>query len=430
MAGPVTRPHVAIIGAGPAGLMAAEVASASGLVDVTVFERMGSPARKLLLAGRGGLNLTHSENFETLLRRYGEAEDALRPAITGFTPTDMRQWCADLGIATFVGSSGRLFPVTFKTSPLLRAWLQRLGASGVRLAPHHHWRGWDGDRLRFDTPDGVTKIDADAVILALGGASWPQLGADGTWVGILAEAGIGVSALQPANCGFDVPWSDWFRDRFEGEALKNVALECAGQRSRGDVIVTRAGLEGGAIYQIAAPLRTAVLRDGSARLTVSLRPDLTHDAIVQRLAKRQPKQSFSSALRKTLNLSPVATALLREVCAAEGRAAPPSLDHDALAHLINAVPVHLSAIAPMARAISTAGGVSFGDLDDGLMLRRRAGTFVAGEMLDWEAPTGGYLLQACFATGALAGRSALAWLDAGGAIGKAASAERQASRHA
>ena len=253
--------------------MAAEVLARSGVVEVTVFERMPSPARKLLLAGRGGLNLTHSEDVEDLLRRYGDAADALRPAITAFNPRAMRQWCADLGVETFVGSSGRVFPVTFKSSPLLRAWLHELGTNGVRLALRHRWRGWDGHTLRFDTPEGTTAVAADAVILAVGGASWPQLGADGSWVGILTSAGVEVSTLQPANCGFVVPWSDWFRERFEGEPLKNVALEFAGQRSRGDVIVTRTGLEGGAIYQIAASLRTAILRDGNARLTVELRPD-------------------------------------------------------------------------------------------------------------------------------------------------------------
>ena len=401
--------HIAIIGAGPAGLMAAEVAAKAG-ARVTIYERMPSAGRKLLLAGRGGLNLTHGEPTEIFNRRYGAAVPSLAAALDGFGPTALRSWCADLGIDTFVGTSGRVFPASFKTSPLLRAWLRRLDGAGVRLAPRHRWLGWDADgRLRFATPSGEAVVEADATVLALGGATWPQLGSDGMWVPTLEAEGIDVARLRPANCGFAVQWSDTFRDRFEGQPLKNVALVACAERARGDLLVTRAGLEGGAIYALSAALREMIEREGTALFQVALRPDLERDALVDRLAKRRPKESFSNGLRKALGLAPVAVALLRE---AERPGLPPvtSLDAVALAALINAVPLRASAPMPMAGAISTAGGVRFDALDTDLMLRSRPGTFVAGEMLDWEAPTGGYLLTACFATGRAAGAGAVAWL--------------------
>ena len=401
--------HVAIIGAGPAGLMAAEVAVAAG-ARVTVFDRMPSPGRKLLLAGRGGLNLTHGEPAEIFATRYDAATAALAPALASFGPEAMRQWCDDLGIETFVGSSGRVFPVSFKTSPLLRAWLRRLDGAGVSLATRHRWLGWDGaGHLRFETPAGESAVAADATVLALGGATWPQLGSDGAWLPIVAEAGAATAPLRPANCGFHLPWSDTFRDHFEGQPLKNVAI-VSGGRARGDVIITRAGLEGGPIYALAARLREAIARDGTAAFHVALRPDLERDALVDRLARRRPKESFGNGLRKALGLAPVAVALLRE---AERPGQPPitALDAVALAALVNAVPLRATAPMPMAGAISTAGGVRFDALDNALMLRSRPGTFVAGEMLDWEAPTGGYLLTACFATGRAAGVGAVSWLE-------------------
>ena len=401
------RPHIAVIGSGPAGLMAAEYAAERA--DVTMFERMPSPGRKLLLAGRGGLNLTHSEDLAAFLGRYGAAAEMIGPALDTFGPQALRRWCADLGIETFVGSSGRVFPVSFKTSPLLRAWLRRLAARGVQLRLRHRWLGWDDDgRIAFDTPGGRTTIAADATVLALGGASWPQLGSDGSWVETLRQIGVEVAPLKPANCGFAVPWSELFRDAFEGTPLKSVALDFAGHRSRGDVIVTRTGLEGGAIYLLAAPLRAAIESDGFAMLHLALRPDLPIETLISRLDQRPPKQSVSTWLRKRLNLPPVAISLLRETAGA----ALASMRGEQLATVLNAIPLRLTSPMPIAGAISTAGGVSRSQVDRDLMLIGRPGVFVAGEMLDWEAPTGGYLLQACSALGAVAGRNASIWARA------------------
>ncbi len=400
--------RVAIVGAGPAGLMAAEVAADAGAA-VTLYERMPSPGRKLLLAGRGGLNLTHGEPADAFAARYGLAAAALRPALAGFGPDALRAWCAALGVDTFVGTSGRVFPETMKTSPLLRAWLRRLDAGGVAIRPRHHWRGWDAaGRLAFDAPEGPITVEAEASVLALGGASWPRLGSDGDWTTPLAAAGVPVSPLRPANCGFAVGWSAPFRERFAGAPLHNVALDFDGSRARGEAMVTAAGLEGGAVYALAAPLRDAIEADGAATLRVALRPDLAHDTLVAKLGRRRPKESLTNGLRKALSLDPVAIGLLREATIA----GPPlaALDDGALATLLNAVPVRLTAPMPIAEAISSAGGVSLTALDDALMLRERPGVFVAGEMLDWEAPTGGYLLQACFATGAMAGRGVVEWL--------------------
>ena len=406
MTGLRERPRVAIVGAGPAGLMAAEVVARRGAA-VTIYDRMLSPGRKMLLAGRGGLNLTHSESKAAFHARYGAAADALAPALEAFGPTALRDWCAELGIETFVGTSGRVFPRSFKTSPLLRAWLRRLDAAGVAFRLRHHWRGWEGVLLAFDTPEGRIAVEAEAVVIACGGASWPQLGSDGGWIDALAATGAEVNPLKPANCGFVVPWSDLFRDRFEGQPLKNVALSFAGEVARGDAIVTRAGIEGGLVYALAPLMRGAIERDGDAIASLALRPDLSHESLVSRLDKRQIKQSLSTSLRKTLGLSPVAIGLLREARPGDTLGA---MDSDSLARLVNAVPLRITAPMPIARAISTAGGVAFGALDGGLMLTAKPGVFVAGEMLDWEAPTGGYLLQACFATGAKAGQGAAGWV--------------------
>ncbi len=405
--GPPEPPSVAILGAGPAGLAAAEVAARGGAC-VTVYDRMPSPGRKFLLAGRGGLNLTHAEGFETFMERYAAASPALRPALQAFPPGALRSWAQDLGEPTFIGTSGRVFPRSFKASPLLRAWLQRLATLGVQLAPRHRWTGWTADgAIAFDTPDGARTVHADATVLALGGASWPRLGSDGSWTAILGAAGVAVAPLAPSNCAFLVDWSPSFRDRFEGQALKGVAVRFGSHSVRGDLIVTRAGLEGGPIYALSASLRDAIGRGGRATLHLALRPDLDEAGLRARLDRQPAKQSAATQLRKALKLSPVAIALV-----GDARRANPDTP---LPALINSLPVTLVAPGPLAEAISTAGGVEWPELDADLMLRRRRGVFVAGEMLDWEAPTGGYLLQACFATGAAAGRGVLQYLETAGA---------------
>ena len=402
--------QIAIIGAGPAGLMAAEVLAQGGAA-VTIYDAMPSAGRKLLMAGRGGLNLTHSESLPQFLARYGNAMPRLKAAIEAFPPNALREWSEALRQPTFVGSSGRVFPQAFKASPLLRAWLRRLDASGVQFALRHRWIGWDDSgHLSFETPEGQRTVEAHATVLALGGASWPRLGSDGSWVEALTAKGVAISPLRPANCAFTVAWSDIFRDRFEGQPLKGMALSFGGHVVRGEAMITAAGIEGGAVYALSAPLREAVLARGQATLHVALRPDLDRSDFAARLAALRGKQSFSNWLRKAAHLSPVSIGLLQEAAMASGV----SLSQLAAAELaasINAVPVQLNGVAPMARAISTAGGIRFDELDDDLMLRRLPGVFAAGEMLDWEAPTGGYLLQASFATGAAAGRGVLKWLD-------------------
>src|SRR5215831_2811529 len=396
----------AVIGAGPAGLMAAEVLAQGG-ARVTDYDAMPSAGRKFLMAGRGGLNLTHSEALPVFLTRYREAPSSLKAAIEAFPPSRLRQWSDALGQPTFVGSSGRVFPQTFKASPLLRAWLRRLAAAGVRFALRHRWTGWDHeDRLLFQTPDGPRTIDASATVLALGGASWPRLGSDGLWVDLLAARSVSISPLRPANCGFAVAWSEVFRERFEGQPLKGVALNFGRHTVRAEAIVTRGGIEGGGIYVLSAELRDAIARSGEATLHVALRPDLDAKVLITRLSAPRGKQSLANVLRKAAQLSPVAIGLLQEAAIASGRRLA-SLAPADLAHLINAVPIKLNGVAPIARAISTAGGIAFDELDADFMIRRLPGIFAAGEMLDWEAPTGGYLLQACFATGLAAGRGVL-----------------------
>jgi len=401
--------RVAVIGAGPAGLMAAEVLAAGG-AQVTVHDAMPSAGRKLLMAGRGGLNLTHSEPLPDFLARYREAMPRLKAPVEAFPPAALRAWSDALGQPTFVGTSGRVFPKAFKASPLLRAWLRRLDAAGVGFAFRHRWVGWDAQGARlFETPDGRRSVSADATVLALGGASWPRLGSDGAWADILAAKGVVVAPMKPANSGFIVAWSKIFCDRFEGQPLKSVALTIGRHTVRGEAIVTRSGIEGGAIYALSAELREAVLAKGRAVLNVALRPDAARDELVARLSAPRGKQSFSNFLRKAAQLSPVGIGLLQEAAAASGRSLA-TLPPVELAALINAVPIELSGVALIARAISSAGGIGFDELDEHFMLRRLPGVFAAGEMLDWEAPTGGYLLQASFATGVAAGKGALSWL--------------------
>jgi uncharacterized flavoprotein (TIGR03862 family) len=400
---------VAVIGAGPAGLMAAEVLARGG-ASVTVYDAMPSAGRKFLMAGRGGLNLTHSEPLPKFLARYREAMPQLKPAIEAFPPNALRDWSETLGQPTFIGSSGRVFPKAFKASPLLRAWLRRLDAAGVQFAFRHRWTGWnDEGRLLFQTPHAQHTVDTGATVLALGGASWPRLGSDGAWAEILAARVVAIVPLRPANSGFTVAWSDIFRDRFEGQPLKSVALSFGRNSVRGEAIVTRTGIEGGAVYALSAELREAMLRDGQATLHVAVRPDVETGDLSAKLSAPKGKQSLSNFLRKTAGLSPVAIGLIQEAAKVSGRSLA-SMSPADLARLINAVPIQLTGVAPIARAISTAGGIPFDELDSDFMLRRLPGVFAAGETLDWEAPTGGYLLQAAFATGAAAGRGALKWL--------------------
>ncbi len=395
-----------VVGAGPAGLMAAEVLALAGR-RVLVYDGAPSPARKFLIAGRGGLNLTHSEPFERFMTRYGAAAERLRPAIERFSPETLRGWSAALGEATFVGSSGRVFPGSFKATPLLRAWLRRLDALGVALRARRRLVGFgQAGRLRFASPEGVEEVEAAAVVLALGGASWPRLGADGAWVEILRSAGIEVASLRPANCGFLVDWSPAFARRFAGQPLKAIALRHGKRCARGEAMIAARGVEGGAVYALSAPLRDAIEADGSAILTIDLKPDVTLETLAKRLRRRRPGQSLSTHLRKAAGLAPVAIALMRE-------AGDVPDEPDALAARLKALPLRLLAPAPIERAISSAGGVAWREIDETFMLKKLPGVFVAGEMIDWEAPTGGYLLQACFATGAAAGRGAAAWMERG-----------------
>ncbi|KYH00066.1 TIGR03862 family flavoprotein, partial [Bradyrhizobium sp. DOA1] len=344
------------------------------------------------------------------MARYREAAPKLRAAIEALPPDALRAWSEALGEPTFVGTSGRVFPKAFKASPLLRAWLRRLDASGVRFAFRHRWNGWDGEgRLRFQTPDGMLAVAADATVLALGGASWPRLGSDGHWTTILADKGIAISPLRPANCGFTVSWSDVFRARFEGQPLKGIALSFGPHSLRGEAIVTQAGIEGGAIYALSAELREAVGAKGEAVLHIALRPDVDQVELVRRLSASRGKQSFSNFLRKAAQLSPAAVGLLQEAAISAGQSLS-AMSPEQLAELIDGVPVKLTGVAPIVRAISSAGAISFDELDTHYMIRKLPGVFAAGEMLDWEAPTGGYLLQASFATGAAAGRGLLEWL--------------------
>jgi uncharacterized flavoprotein (TIGR03862 family) len=391
---------IAVIGAGPAGLIAAEILSAAGR-RVIVFERMPSVARKFLMAGRGGLNLTHSEPFERFVTRYGDAGTHLSPILQSFTPADLTAWAHGLGQETFTGSSGRIFPKAMKASPLLRAWLVRLVERGVEIKTRMRWLGWNEEKLRFGHLDGSEHVvRPDATILALGGASWPKLGSDGAWASLLAARGVEIAPFKAANVGFEVAWSAHFRERFAGEPLKSIALRFGQHSARGEAIVTNYGLEGGAVYALSARLRDALTRAPSIQAEIDLRPDLTRDVIAAKLARAKRGDTLASTLRKSLGLSPIAINLLREPGPLPAAAA-------ALAALIKAAPITLTAPRGLGRAISTAGGVSWDAVDETLQLRAIANTYCAGEMLNWEAPTGGYLLQASFATGVHAARAIL-----------------------
>jgi uncharacterized flavoprotein (TIGR03862 family) len=390
---------VAVIGAGPAGLFAAEQLAEAGHA-VIVYDRMASPARKFLLAGRGGLNLTHSEDLPRFVARYGAAAERLSPMIDAFPPEALRAWSADLGEETFAGTSGRVFPKSFKATPLLRAWLRRLAGAGVRFAFGRRWLGWDeSGALRFATAARDETARPAATILALGGASWPRLGSDGGWAETLRAVGAAVTPLTPANCGVEIAWSDFVRTRIAGAPLKNVALTARDVRARGECIVTDEGLEGGVIYALGETVR----RPG-ARIVIDFKPDLAVETIAARLAAAPKSASWPKAVEPALGLDSAARALLAEAGFAQADAATRSA-------LVKGAAFTVTGARPIEKAISTAGGVAWDALDDRLMLRARPGVFVAGEMIDWDAPTGGYLLQACFATGTWAARGALDWLS-------------------
>jgi len=397
--------QAAIIGGGPAGLMAAEVLSGHG-IQVDLYDAMPSVGRKFLMAGKGGMNLTHSEPPEAFLARYGERRLEIGPLVAAFGPDELRAWAHGLGVDTFVGSSGRVFPTDMKAAPLLRAWLHRLRGSGVRFHVRHRWLGWDAEgRLRFATPEGDKTVAAAATVLALGGGSWAKLGSDGAWVPVLARHGVAIAPLKPANCGFDCGWSAHFRERHAGEPLKSVALSFAGETRRGEFVVTEHGVEGSLVYAFAARLRDAIAADGSATFLLDLLPDWGPGRVAAEVSRPRGSRSLSSHLQSRLGLKGVKAGLLRE-CLGKDEFADPAR----LAAAIKALPVRLLAARPIDEAISTAGGVAFAALDQGLMLRDLPGVFCAGEMLDWEAPTGGYLLTACFASGRAAGLGVLDYL--------------------
>lgn len=404
---------IAIIGGGPAGLMAAEAASAAGApsIQVDLYDSMASVGRKVLLAGKGGLNLTHSESSEPFLARYGARRAQIAPLLASFGPNELRAWAKGLGIETFVGTSGRVFPTDLKAAPLLRAWLRRLRQAGVTFHVRHRWRGWDEQgALRFDTPQGPRTVKVDAVILALGGGSWPKLGSDGAWAPLLAGRGVSIAPLRPANCGFDVGWTDHFRAKFAGHPVKSVTVtvtdaERGERRQQGEFVVTETGLEGGVIYALSASLRDEIQAKGVAILHLDLTPDRDLPRLIADLSRPRGKRSMAKHLQSRAGIDGVKAGLLREVVPKQGFADPARL-----AAAIKALPLRLVAARPLAEAISTAGGVAFDALDERLMVRSLPGVFCAGEMLDWEAPTGGYLLTACLAGGRVAGVGAATWL--------------------
>jgi len=401
--------RVAIIGGGPAGLMAAEVLGQAG-VNVDLYDAMPSVGRKFLLAGVGGMNITHAEDYAAFVSRYAERAGDLRPLLDAFSPDSLREWIHGLGIDTFVGSSGRVFPSDMKAAPLLRAWLKRLRESGVQLHTRQRWLGWDEHgALRIAGPQGESRVEADATLLALGGGSWARLGSDGAWVPLLQNRGIAIAPLQPANCGFEVAgWSEHLREKFAGAPLKTVSLELPGEAPRkGEFVLTATGIEGSLVYALSAPIRNTINRDGAATVLLDLLPDRTLTQIASALARPRGSQSMAKHLHRQLKLDGVKAALLRELTDATTFQAP-----QALAAAIKALPIRLVRPRPLDEAISSAGGVPFEELDEGLMLRRLPGVFCAGEMLDWEAPTGGYLLTACFASGRAAAEGMLRWLRA------------------
>lgn len=402
--------NVVVIGGGPAGLMAAEVLSTAGAevrLKVHVYDAMPSVGRKFLLAGKGGLNLTHSEPFDIFASRFGDRRAALQPMLDAFGPEQMREWALGLGVETFVGTSGRVFPTDMKAAPLLRAWLHRLRTAGVQFHMRHRWLGWAGDALRFDAPNGETAVHADAVVLALGGASWSRLGSDGAWAPWLTERGVDVAPLLPSNCGFDIGWSEHFSTRFAGQPFKSVAIEFTDSQGRcfarkGEFVATTTGIEGSLIYAASALLRDQIAAEGSATLLLDLLPDRTASQVLAAVTHPRGARSLSSHLKSRLGLDGIKAGVLREAMTREEMQIP-----ERLAATIKAVPLRLVATRPIDEAISTAGGVKFDALDERLMVKALPAVFCAGEMLDWEAPTGGYLMTAAMASGAAAARGAL-----------------------
>ncbi|CAN7505846.1 TIGR03862 family flavoprotein [Paraburkholderia terricola] len=419
--------RVAVIGGGPAGLMAAEALARHGVL-VDVYDAMPSVGRKFLMAGKGGMNITHSEPLGPFLDRYDARRERIEPLLDAFGPDALRAWLHELGVETFVGSSGRVFPTDMKAAPMLRAWLHRLRGAGVRFHMRHKWIGWvesdAGDAthaLRFATPGGPQVVTCDAVVFALGGASWPRLGSDAAWVPLMAARDVPLTPLQPANCGFDADWNPYLRERFAGQPVKPVAISLAGvdnnvHNRQGEILLTETGLEGSLIYALSAAIRDRILADGDVTISLDLAPGLTLERVVAEVTRPRGSRSMSSHLHGRIGISGVKLALLHEILSKEAFA-----DANVLAHAIKSLPVRLTRARPIAEAISTAGGIPFEALDEHLMIERLPGMFCAGEMLDWEAPTGGYLLTACFASGLAAGRGALAYLEARGARPSAAS---------
>jgi uncharacterized flavoprotein (TIGR03862 family) len=410
--------RVAVIGGGPAGLMAAEALARQG-VQVDVYDAMPSVGRKFLMAGKGGMNITHSESREPFLNRYGARRERIAPLLDVFGPDALRAWLQDLGVDTFVGSSGRVFPTDMKAAPMLRAWLHRLRETGVRFHMRHKWSGWGPDAddatthtLRFETPDGEHTVSCDAVVFALGGASWPRLGSDAAWVPPMAARQVPVTPLRPANCGFDADWSPYLRERFAGQPVKPVAITLTDvdknvHNRQGEILLTQTGLEGSLIYAMSAAIRERILADGEVTIALDLAPGLSLERVVAEVTRPRGSRSTASHLHGRIGIGGVKLALLHEILSKEAFA-----DAHGLAHAIKALPVRLTRARPIAEAISTAGGIAFEALDAHLMIERLPGVFCAGEMLDWEAPTGGYLLTACFASGLVAGTGAAAYLKA------------------
>jgi len=396
---------VAVVGGGPAGLMAAEVISARS-VKVDLYDSMPSVGRKLLMAGKSGLNITHSDLFDVFVTRYGKRQMQIEPMLKNFGAKELREWVHSFGIETFVGTSGRVFPTGMKASPLLRAWINRLNASNVTFHLRHKWTGFLPDSsLRFVTPDGKVTVKSDAVVLALGGGSWSKLGSDGAWVPWLKQAGAEVKPFRPANCGFDVEWSEYFRDKYNGHPIKSVILSFGEFRQQGEFIVTEEGVEGGLIYAASAMMRDEIYANGKAIMHLDLKPDRTLEWLVDKLSRPRGKRSLASYLEKSLGIHSVKAGLLREFVSKED-----FMNAERLAGFIKALPVPLVRPSPLDEAISSAGGVTFESLDEQLMLKSMPGIFCAGEMLDWEAPTGGYLLTACFSSGYAAGLGVVKWL--------------------